>query len=716
METLKTTQDAAEKLIAAVGKRLMVATPLGIGKPNHLLNELYRRAKADPSLELTIHTALTLQRPRAKSELERRFLQPMVERVFGDYPDLDYERDRAQQRLPANVHVIEFYFQAGKFLHNPAAQRDYISSNYTHVARDLLARGVNVVLQQVCAGIVDGRPRLSLSCNPDLSLDMARGLLAQRRAGREVALIGQINEQLPFMFGDAMIEPDVFDYIVDDPAQSYRLFGPPKLAVNDADYMLGLYGSALVRDGGELQIGIGALGDALVYALKLRHEHPERYADVLSALHIPERFGPELAKIGGSARFEQGLFAASEMLVDGFMQLFEAGILKRKVYDDMALSRLLNEGRISERIEPDLLDLLRVRKAIHSVLTEEDVAYLIHFGILRPGLRFEDGQVVLPDGARFVPDLSDPAAREQLQAQLGDTLQNGAVIHAGFFLGPQDFYQWLRDLPEAKRKLIDMRSVTRINQLYGHEELDRLHRRDARFINTSLKMTLLGAAASDAVADGSVVSGVGGQYNFVAMAHELPGGRSILQLRSTRREKGELVSNLVWNYGHTTIPRHLRDIVLTEYGIADLRGKTDEECVRAMLNVCDARFQPALQQKAVRAGKLDPAYRIPDRHRANLPTSYAEPLAALKRQGLFPAFPFGTDLTSEEQRLAKALSHIAAAIERPRNALKVLIAAARSGGVEPEFAPLLRRMDLLEPRGPREHIYQRMLLTALRSG
>ena len=55
-----------------------------------------------------------------------------------------------------------------------------------------------------------------------------------------------------------------------------------------------------------------------------------------------------------------------------------------------------------------------------------------------------------------------------------------------------------------------------------------------------MMITLLGAAASDALEDGRVVSGVGGQYNFVAMAHELPGGRSVLQVRSTRDERGEL--------------------------------------------------------------------------------------------------------------------------------------------------------------------------------
>ena len=109
--------------------------------------------------------------------------------------------------------------------------------------------------------------------------------------------------------------------------------------------------------------------------------------------------------------------------------------------------------------------------------------------------------------------------------------------------------------------------------------------------------TALGAAVSDALEDGRVVSGVGGQYNFVALAQALDGARSILMLRATRIEGGRARSNIRWAYGHTTIPRHLRDIFITEYGIADLRGKTDRECVLAMLAIADARYTTSLSRR-----------------------------------------------------------------------------------------------------------------------
>jgi hypothetical protein len=160
---------------------------------------------------------------------------------------------------------------------------------------------------------------------------------------------------------------------------------------------------------------------------------------------------------------------------------------------------------------------------------------------------------------------------------------------------------------------------------------------------------------SDGLADGRVVSGVGGQYNFVAMAHALPGARSVLCVRSTRHKDGQRSSNVVTQYGHVTIPRHLRDIAITEYGIADLRGKTDGECVAAMLQIADSRFQDELLRDARRANKIDAGYRIPDEFRRNTPERLAEAFETPRRAGLFSEYPFGTDLTREEIDLARAL-------------------------------------------------------------
>src|SRR6202795_3633831 len=80
----------ADAIVDKVGKTIVLALPLGLGKANHIANALFARAAADPSIHLRIFTALTLEKPHAKAGLERRFLQPLAERVFGGYPDLAY--------------------------------------------------------------------------------------------------------------------------------------------------------------------------------------------------------------------------------------------------------------------------------------------------------------------------------------------------------------------------------------------------------------------------------------------------------------------------------------------------------------------------------------------------------------------------------------------------------------------------------------------------
>ncbi len=90
---------AAAKIIDAVGKTLIVGIPLGLGKPNHLVNALVKRASEDSSISLKIFTALTLEKPAPSNELQRRFIGPVIDRLFGGYPELTYA-ERAAQRAP----------------------------------------------------------------------------------------------------------------------------------------------------------------------------------------------------------------------------------------------------------------------------------------------------------------------------------------------------------------------------------------------------------------------------------------------------------------------------------------------------------------------------------------------------------------------------------------------------------------------------------------
>lgn len=702
-----------DAVLGRVGPRIVLALPLGIGKPTPLVNELYRRALRDPSLDLTILTALSLLKPVARAPLEARLLEPLVARVFGSYVEPEYARAVHAGRVPANVRVIEFFLTPGAFLGALHAQRNYLSANYTHVEREVLAHGVNVVAPLLARRTVNGQTALSFGSNPDVLADLLPHLEAARRAGREVVVVGEIHAQMPFMTGHAQVDPARFDLLVDDPRYDFDLFCPPNPPISTADHAIGMYASSLVRDGGTLQIGIGELGDSLAYALLLRHQQNAAWVRALEALGVRDSGGIIRAE-GGLEPFGAGLFAATEMFVDQLLELYRAGILRRRVYDSLPLERLLASGTISERFDATILERL-VEAGVGPRLTQAEFAELKRCGVFREEVEFTGAQIRARGGDWIYADLADAACRAAIAAEcLGRELRNGVVLQAGFFLGPRGFYAALRELPESDRAQLDMRGVGFINQLYGpDQELRILQRRDGRFVNTTMMVTLLGAAVSDALESGQVVSGVGGQYNFVAMAHALPGARSILCVRATRTRRGRTTSNLIWSYGHETIPRHLRDIVITEYGIADLRGRTDEEIIMALLAVADSRFQESLLAAARAAGKIRPDYRIPDACRDNTPERLARALAGHRGQGFFSEYPFGTDLTAEEIALSRALRYLDA---RTGNAWgKLATAAAALAGRLPAARHMaaLKRMGLDQPRTLRERLEQRLVLLGL---
>ncbi|HEU4804742.1 MAG TPA: acetyl-CoA hydrolase/transferase C-terminal domain-containing protein [Nitrobacter sp.] len=599
-----------EDIIRDVGPHLVVGLPLGLGKANHIVNALYQRASADSSLDLTFFSALTLEKPRPSNELEKRFITPVIDRLFGGWPDLDYAAALHNGTLPPNIKVTEFFFLAGKWLRNAYAQQHYIAANYTHAANYVLDRGLNVITQLVAKCVVDGETRYSLSCNTDTTLDLLRARAAGRASFR---LVGQVNSQLPFMPGAGDLPAGEFSAILDSPDTDFPLFAPPSEPVSDAKYAIGLHAAGLIKDGGSLQIGIGQVGDALAQSLILRHRDNARFREIAA------RLAPDCA-MAEAAPFAIGLYGVSEMVFEAFLGLISAGVLRREV--------------------------------------------------------------------------------------------DGAVLHGAFFLGPQSFYRALREMTPEQRARIQMTAVSFTNELYGDEVAKRRARIDARFVNSAMMATLMGAAISDGLDKGQVVSGVGGQYNFVAQAFALEGARSILTLESTRREKGGVVSNIRWSYGHATIPRHLRDIVVTEYGVADLRGKSDAEVIAAMLNVADTRFQAELMRQAKDAGKLPKSHEIPVAHRANVPDRIATALKPARAAGLLPAFPFGSDFTEVEQRLIPALETLRDASRSPLSLAGLLMEGLRPG--DALVQPALARMGLDRPNTFTDRLYRALVNGALK--
>ncbi|MDX1800308.1 MAG: acetyl-CoA hydrolase/transferase C-terminal domain-containing protein [Marinobacter sp.] len=709
-------ESCVDAIIAKVGRDITVGLPLGLGKPIRVVNALYRRACQDPSLQLRIVTAISMLAPRGKSSLERRFLEPFTERLYGDIPELEYAAAVAAGKLPDNVQVSEFFFKAGSFLNNATQQQNYVCSNYTHAVRDLLAQGVNVIAQMVAPAPDGAEDTVSLSCNPDLTLDLIPAMRAAEDAGRPMAFVAELNQSLPYLGCDAAVASSTFDVVLARPQDDYPLFSVPQMSISPADHLIGFYASAMLRDGGTLQVGIGSLGAALVHSTILRHKQNEAWRRVYETLDVAARF-PVTTRSGGVGTFQEGLYGCSEMLVDGFLHLWKAGVLRRSVYDHVGLQTLINDGRIGPDVTLATLDTLREEEWIDSPLRARDVKWLKRYGILNDRVTFRGGRLVVNEQT-LEPDLDQPEARERLEVlALGDRLKGGVLMHGGFYLGPADFYQSLRDLTPEQQSQLCMTSVNFINHLYDHrfgdQKLKVAQRRASRFVNSTMMYTLAGAAVSDGLDDGRVVSGVGGQYNFVAMAHELPDAHSILTLRSTRESGGKTVSNIVFSYGHCTIPRHLRDIVITEYGIADLRSQSDESVYLALIRIADSRFQPDLLRQAQRAGKVAADFRLPAAWLGNTPEAVNRVVAGAGAD-LFPRFPFGCDFTDTELALGKALTGLKAATATRRGKLKTIWSALRAPAAEDSLQPLLARMGLEQPTRLRDRLDQRLLVHGLR--
>src|SRR4030081_768538 len=295
----------AEDRIPVFGTYLVVGLPLGLGKANHIVNALYARARTDRAISLTLFSALTLEKPKPASLLERRFIGPVIERLFGGYPDLAYAGPLRAGVLPPNIKVIEFFFLAGRWLHVPFGQQHYISANYTHAASYLLARGLNVVTQLVAKRVVGGVTRYSLSCNTDTTLDILRA----RAEGRaSVKLIGQVNFELPFMPGAGDLPAEEFKAVLGSPETDFPLFAPPSEPITDSKYAIGLHAAGLVRDGATLQIGIGQIGDALAQGPIVRHRDNAQFHEIMRRLSP----GIEQQSALQTGPFEKGLYGVSE--------------------------------------------------------------------------------------------------------------------------------------------------------------------------------------------------------------------------------------------------------------------------------------------------------------------------------------------------------------------------------------------------------------------
>ncbi len=193
----------------------------------------------------------------------------------------------------------------------------------------------------------------------------------------------------------------------------------------------------------------------------------------------------------------------------------------------------------------------------------------------------------------------DLVERGVINGQL-KTLDPGKIV-ASFALGSRRLYDWCDNNP-----LVELREVE-----YTNDPFVIAQQKNMIAINSCLEIDLTGQVCSDSLG-AKFYSGIGGQVDFIRGASRSVGGKPILAVPSTA--DGGTISRIVPRLSDgagVVTTRGDVHYVITEYGIADLYGKTVRERAMALISVAHPRFRPWLLSEAkrlrfVRADQIEP--------------------------------------------------------------------------------------------------------------
>jgi acetyl-CoA hydrolase len=165
------------------------------------------------------------------------------------------------------------------------------------------------------------------------------------------------------------------------------------------------------------------------------------------------------------------------------------------------------------------------------------------------------------------------------------TLHPGKII-AGFILGSRRLYDWVDDNP-----LIELHPTEYVNDPFVIAQNERMVA-----VNSAIEVDLTGQICADSIGP-RLYSGVGGQLDFIYGASRSKGGVPIIALPSTAKNFSRIVTTLKPGAGVVTSRNHVRYVV-TEYGVADLYGKTIRQRAQALINVAHPDFREQLTHEA----------------------------------------------------------------------------------------------------------------------
>lgn len=165
------------------------------------------------------------------------------------------------------------------------------------------------------------------------------------------------------------------------------------------------------------------------------------------------------------------------------------------------------------------------------------------------------------------------------------TLHTDKII-AGFILGTKRLYEWVHNNP-----LIEFHRTEYVNDPFVIAQNERMVA-----INSAIEVDLTGQVCADSIGP-KLYSGVGGQLDFIYGASRSKGGVPIISLPSKAKNFSRIVPLLKHGAGVVTSRNHVHYVV-TEYGIADLYGKTIRQRALALINVAHPEFREDLKRQA----------------------------------------------------------------------------------------------------------------------
>jgi rubrerythrin len=175
-------------------------------------------------------------------------------------------------------------------------------------------------------------------------------------------------------------------------------------------------------------------------------------------------------------------------------------------------------------------------------------------------------------------------------------LNRGKIVSA-FMLGTQRLYRFAHDNPAVEMRPTDYTNDSAV--------IRRFRRMVA--VNSAIEIDLTGQVCADSIGR-RLYSGVGGQMDFVRGAALAEEGRAIIALPATAQQgrRSRIVAELTPGAGVVTTRAHVQTVV-TEFGVAQLHGRSIPERVRALVAIAHPAFREELQGKRARCTASDPA-------------------------------------------------------------------------------------------------------------